>query len=111
MSFGVAVGVRAPAEHSGPRGVAATVTVRTTAPCPRWEACTGSVHVRVSPISRQESPGLQTALAVETDQPEERELCSERTPHSDIPSAYAVRCQHGPSTFGPSDFSQCLHHP
>ena len=57
------------------------------------------------------SHGCQTARAVGTGQPEETVPCSARTPHSDIPSAYAARGRHAPSAFGPNDSSQCLHHP
>ena len=57
---------------------------------PPREVDTGSARVRVSPISRQESRGLETAIAVGTDQSEETVPCSESTPNSDIPSAYGL---------------------
>src|SRR5262249_23254474 len=72
---------------------------------------TGLASVGVCPISRQASHGLQTARAVGTAQSEETVPCSESTPHSDIPSTYAVRSQRALSAFGPDDSSQYLLRP
>src|SRR5262249_46609197 len=72
---------------------------------------TGAASVRVSPISRQASPGCQTAISVGTDQSEETALYSASTLHSDIPSAHVAHWSHGLSALAPNGFYQCLHHP
>src|SRR5215475_9056063 len=89
--FGAVFRVRAPAEHSGPRGVAATAKAQTT----RWilprAVDAGVTSVRVYRLSRQGSPQLGTVRGVGTNPCEETVRCFESTPHSDIPSVCEVR--------------------
>ena len=82
------------AEDSGVPGGKVTVRVRTRVLFPRREVCTDLGRVRVSPISRPGCPQRETAIAVETAQPEETAPCSDSTLHSDIPIAYGVRVRH-----------------
>src|SRR6516165_11694279 len=71
---------------------------------------TGSGRVQVSPISRLESHELHTAISVETAQSEETMPCSERTPHSDIPTGYVVHWLRHLSVLAPNGICQCPLH-
>src|SRR5262249_37914234 len=104
-------GVRAPAEHSGPRGVAATAKAQTTGRILPRAVDAGVTSVRVYRLSRQGSPQNGTVRGVGTNPCEEIVPCSERTPHSDTPTVYAAQWRHNPSMSESTSICLCLHPP
>src|SRR5262249_12745482 len=109
MSFDVDVAVTNWEEDSDFQAAEVTIKAQTTGQILVEAVYSVSVSVQVCLISPQGCRLAAIGVTVGTDQSEEIVPCSERTPHSDIPSAYVVRPPRGLSAFEPNDSSQCLH--
>src|SRR5262249_18616530 len=93
--FGVDVGARPPAAHSGPRGGAATVKVQTTAPFLPKEVYTDATPVQVCRISRLGSRRAAIGGYVERDPSRGRARYFGNAVNSCTPNVHEAPGRHG----------------
>src|SRR5439155_5810562 len=92
--FGVVAVVRGSVADSDFQAAEVPVKAQTTVQIPPRAVYTGSGRVPVSPISRQESHGFQTAISVGTSRSQGRAHCSDSTLYCGTPSVCEAPGRH-----------------